>query len=555
MSMKHLPVLVWLAALFAIAPAVYASDEAPGLYVIYDSSNSMWGELADGTRKYEAAREAIGSFLESDFGDQELALRVYGAARAGDCTDSALAVPFQPSASAASLIGDAVSTSRPTGRTPIHLSLIQALEDFGDRPGRILLISDGIESCGADPCELLREWRDRNVNIDVHIVGFGLREQERPALVCMADAAGTPFVEADSAGELAMALRDAEHAEVAGTADEPVASEPSSAGSAAPPALILRLRNADGESVRGQGVAFLIDNAGEQIEFSETQDIETHSRNAIIPGRNLVHVGIVTRNGDIPHPVERAVDVAATGETIVEFEVVEPPQVRVILRQNGIDQHPIGTVDALIDGDPAFSFRTQDTVYVNAGTYVFRTSPNDFNQNAEVEMVVPASGVTDVIFDLTDTVRTTLRFFAAPWGERVTGAIRFYRDGEDIAGANSTNAVTLAPGSYAYAMDYRFGAIEGDVEITSDVADTIDIQVPMTRVVLRYQDVSGVAESDKRSFITAESSGRRRTQQSGTTLYLAPGAYVVEGWGGTYEPLQIEVSAGEDLDLVLRATE
>ena len=73
---------------------VHAQDQRDGVYVIYDSSNSMWGELPDKSRKYEAARTAMRELAGQDFGERDVALRMYGHRRKDDCTDSELVVPL-----------------------------------------------------------------------------------------------------------------------------------------------------------------------------------------------------------------------------------------------------------------------------------------------------------------------------------------------------------------------------------------------------------------------------------------------------------------------------
>jgi hypothetical protein len=63
------------------------TEEKARLIIDYDSSNSMWGELADKSRKYEAGRGALSKFLQSDLGDREIAFRAYGHRRKDDCRD------------------------------------------------------------------------------------------------------------------------------------------------------------------------------------------------------------------------------------------------------------------------------------------------------------------------------------------------------------------------------------------------------------------------------------------------------------------------------------
>ena len=179
-----------------------AADKADGVYIIYDSSNSMWASLPDRSRKYEAARLAMRELVRRDFAGKEIALRMYGHRRKNDCSDSDLVVPFNRPDQVAGQMIEAMEAARPTGRRPIDRSLRQALADFGDRKGSIILISDGIESCDADPCALVREWREKDVAIAVHVVGLGLKDKEKAAMQCIAEAAGTRYHDAFSTGEL-----------------------------------------------------------------------------------------------------------------------------------------------------------------------------------------------------------------------------------------------------------------------------------------------------------------------------------------------------------------
>ena len=166
----------------------------------------MWGELKDRTRKYEAGREALAKLLQSGVGDRQIGFRAYGHRRKEDCGDTELVVGFSDAGSAAERIGDAVGAITPKGRTPITHSLREGLKDIGDEAGDILLITDGIETCDADPCALMEEWKASKVDIRVHVVGVGLDAAERKAVGCIASISGGRYLDADSAERFAEAL-------------------------------------------------------------------------------------------------------------------------------------------------------------------------------------------------------------------------------------------------------------------------------------------------------------------------------------------------------------
>ena len=234
-----------LLSLFLIAAPLAAQDR---VYVIYDSSNSMWGALPDKTRKYEAARAALTTLVTDGSGMRDIALRMYGHRRKDDCSDSELVVPFGDQAENRDAIVAAMSAVRPTGRTPIDRSLRAALADFGGKSGAIILISDGIESCDADPCALVRSWKDKDIAISVHVVGLGLRGKERAAMECIAQAAGTQYRDAFSSRELAESLEQA----VASGRIAP--GQPDPAPQATGPDLALVIRTPDGAAQAGHGV-------------------------------------------------------------------------------------------------------------------------------------------------------------------------------------------------------------------------------------------------------------------------------------------------------------
>lgn len=197
-----------------------------GIYVIFDASNSMWGELPSKARKIEVAKNVLSEFAQGDFSDRDVALRIYGHNRAGDCSDTELVTPFGTAAQNLGPMQSAVQSVTPRGKTPISKSLEAALVDFGSRTGDILLISDGIETCGVDPCALMEQWRQKNVSIKVHVVGFGLDDIAREAMSCIAETSGGRYFDADSADQLADALSEARTTAVAGKPIPPAAAKP-----------------------------------------------------------------------------------------------------------------------------------------------------------------------------------------------------------------------------------------------------------------------------------------------------------------------------------------
>ncbi len=188
-------------------PVLSLNDRA--VEVVVDASQSMWGQI------YGEAKMSIAKTILEDVSywfpdDLDLALRAYGSdspAKNNDCGDSRLLVPF--SDYNREQIRMAIASLRPTGQTPIAFALNQAAADFGSMQSdrAVVLVTDGIESCGGNPALAARQLSEQGIM--VHVIGFGLgnaADEDTASLRAIADASGGRFVTAGSAEELKTAL-------------------------------------------------------------------------------------------------------------------------------------------------------------------------------------------------------------------------------------------------------------------------------------------------------------------------------------------------------------
>lgn len=190
-------------------PPVLAQEEAsePGeqVLLILDSSGSMWGQI-DERAKYEIARDVIDELLAGWDASNTLGLMAYGHRREGDCTDIEMLAPL--GAGHLDDVANGVSTVRPLGKTAITAALRQgaaAIEASG-APGSIILLTDGLETCSADPCAAAAELAASGINLRAHVIGFDLGDEDLSSLRCIADETGGMFLTADTAGELSDAM-------------------------------------------------------------------------------------------------------------------------------------------------------------------------------------------------------------------------------------------------------------------------------------------------------------------------------------------------------------
>ncbi len=540
--MKRLLLTATLAAAMfgaLLGAPLYADNQTPGVYVILDGSGSMWGQLADGTHKITAAKEVVKGFAADDYAGRELAFRVYGHRRKGDCADSELVVPFSAPDRAIAGMNAFADGVNPKGKTPISRSLRAALEDFGDRPGEIVLISDGIETCDEDPCALVREWRARNVDIRVHVVGLGLQDEERQAMQCISDAAGTEYHDAQSADDLAAGLKEIQEA----------AGDP--AETALPEWRVLDIvaTNAAGEKMRVQGTA--------RWEGGEPIAVSSNGHNKVPQGEVEVTVGVRTWNGNLYQPVTQKVTVAAEGETDLEIVVPEPPSVRARFVEQG-EEHGGSHVSGYQDGQEVLGFRAKDRAYIDPGAYEFRSKPNADNHLVVSESFADGDH-KEIVFELVHTVRVKFAMVSTDSGIEFVSNFELWQGGELKYKVHRRNGVQALPGTYDLRLPLRLTPyVHEGLVITTEDPQEHRIEVPVGHVTAHYRKADGSAAEDARCFLSRKDEEGRwvrdKISETGKRIPLVPGEYQLEGWSsiGNYDPVLFEMTVGEEKEIILQ---
>ena len=197
-----------LAGLLLVQIPTGQAEEAPRTIIVMDGSGSMWGQI-DGRPKLEIAREAVADVVTRLPAEQELGLIAYGHRSKGNCGDIELLVP--PGKNTGQTIVGAVNAMRFLGKTPLSAAVRQAAEAlrYGEESATVVLVTDGLETCEADPCALASELEAAGVNFTAHVVGFGLSKEEGAQVACLAENTGGRYIEAANAGELSDALSEA----------------------------------------------------------------------------------------------------------------------------------------------------------------------------------------------------------------------------------------------------------------------------------------------------------------------------------------------------------
>ena len=184
-----------------------ASVQANILFII-DSSGSMKAK-AGGKTKMDVAKEVVNSLIGELPTGTNAGLMAYGHRAKDDCKDVELLVPIGPVKQ--SVFAEKVNALQPIGQTPISFSIGQAVDAFKGVSGRktIILISDGEETCKEDPCAVAADLKRADVDLQMHVVGFGIdSEAAKKQLRCIAEAGGGTYQDAGDSEQLKQKLKE-----------------------------------------------------------------------------------------------------------------------------------------------------------------------------------------------------------------------------------------------------------------------------------------------------------------------------------------------------------
>lgn len=157
-------------------------------------------------QKIDAAKQVLQKAMMKIPTGVDVGLRVFGhLSQPGlECQATALLVP--PGKGNRTAIISRVRPIRPTGLTPLTYALHQAAEyDLRRAPGQktIILITDGVDTCGHDPCAYIKTLKPRGIDLKVDIVGLDIRRDfAKKKLDCIATSSGGKYYDANTAADL-----------------------------------------------------------------------------------------------------------------------------------------------------------------------------------------------------------------------------------------------------------------------------------------------------------------------------------------------------------------
>jgi Mg-chelatase subunit ChlD len=176
------------------------------LLVLLDNSGSMLRDDG-GQARYRIARKALSELVQAADGrNMAVGLRVFGVSP-GACETELLSPLGNPEQVLAAL---REVRPRNQARTPIADALRAAATDFAGAEGnnRIVILTDGEETCAGDPAAAIAALVEDGVAVRVDIVGFEINDQKLSATFAQwAERGKGSYVDARGAQALSRALR------------------------------------------------------------------------------------------------------------------------------------------------------------------------------------------------------------------------------------------------------------------------------------------------------------------------------------------------------------
>jgi len=181
---------------------------------ILDASGSMAESISGGV-KMDLAKQALKKYAESVPAGTNVGLMVYGHRGSNNVKDKAVSCAgietvYQMGEMNKSVFESAFSGFSPTGWTVIGGALRKSADVFAGKDGQnnhVIIISDGIETCGSDPAGAAGELKVLSINPRIDVIGLAVDSAARSQLEEVAKIGGGTYKPANSAVELEDALK------------------------------------------------------------------------------------------------------------------------------------------------------------------------------------------------------------------------------------------------------------------------------------------------------------------------------------------------------------
>lgn len=196
-----------VSSLQAKAVTPQPNSDVANFILVLDCSGSMNDKLADGSSKWHAARQAAIDFVRAVPNGRSLALIAYGLDAGRQCSSVDLLRPLhQLDEQDKQKLCSMIESLNAVGHTPITRSLNLAGQQLSaiTSMSSIVLITDGMENCKADPIgeagHLVKQYS--HLSLKINVIGFCMSDNEAAQVSKIASAGNGKFMKASDVGEL-----------------------------------------------------------------------------------------------------------------------------------------------------------------------------------------------------------------------------------------------------------------------------------------------------------------------------------------------------------------
>jgi len=201
--------LLFLLIVLISSTTTLVAQSPTRILFLLDASGSMNQKIDQESRWKVASRLLynLADSLEKKHSPVQIAVRVFGHQSPNathNCEDSKLEIPFAKSSAKA--IQHKLKSIHPQGYTPIAYSIFKAAEsDFPtdkNALNAIVLITDGVETCGGDPCAATQLLERKRISLKPFIIGLGLQDSFIQKFNCVG-----PYFDAKTSSGFNLILR------------------------------------------------------------------------------------------------------------------------------------------------------------------------------------------------------------------------------------------------------------------------------------------------------------------------------------------------------------
>ena len=186
--------------------------------IVFDASGSMsgdgWGygsESAGSVSRLDKVRATLAEVSPSITRIRRVGLITFGPGPYNQCN---VTLELRPTENAAAAILAAVKALTPAGKTPLTSAVGQAADvlDYRNKPGLIVVVTDGEETCGGSLCDLGKQLHAEASRLTVHVISLRVRgiswvgEQSVLEAKCLAEQNGGLYLTAETQDELKEAI-------------------------------------------------------------------------------------------------------------------------------------------------------------------------------------------------------------------------------------------------------------------------------------------------------------------------------------------------------------